>query len=547
MKQLRVAAAQINPTVGDLAGNSAKIAAAARQAKQLGAALLVTPELALTGYPPEDLLLLPDFARRVEAAMAQLLSELPEGLDCLIGLPRWTAAGCCNAAAWVRDRQIIGWYAKARLPNDSVFDEERYFVAGEQPLVVSCCGVRVAVQICEDLWHPQPLAAAAAAGCDLAVALNASPFHWGKDEERVAVVRARSQEQGCAVLYVNAVGGQDELIFDGSSFALAGDGTLAWRGPAFAETVALLTWEAGQWRETPPRQEPLPAEEAWWQALVLATRDYLDKNRFPGAVIGLSGGIDSALVAAIAVAALGPERVRTVMMPSPYTAAMSLEDAALLASRLGVRHDVIPIASAMDTFSAMLEPLFAGLPADTTEENLQARFRGVLLMALSNKSGALVLTTGNKSELATGYCTLYGDMAGGFAVIKDLYKTEVYRLARWINRQREVIPARILERPPSAELRPNQVDQERLPPYEVLDAILQRYLEGRQGVEEIVRAGFAPPLVAQVVGLLHASEYKRQQAPLGPRLSRCAFGRDWRMPITSRFRPELPVAEVSSV
>jgi NAD+ synthase/NAD+ synthase (glutamine-hydrolysing) len=539
VKRLRVAAAQINSTVGDLAGNSAQIVAAARKALASGAALLVTPELALTGYPPEDLLLLPDFARACEAAFSKLLAQLPSGIDCLIGLPRWTDRGCVNAAAWVRDQKVVQWYAKTRLPNESVFDEHRYFVPGDQPLVVDCRGVRVAVLICEDLWHPAPLAAAAAEGFDLAVALNASPFHRGKEAEREVVVRARCQEQRCAVLYVNAVGGQDELVFDGSSFAVAADGTLAWRGPAFAESLALLTWEGGEWRDLPPSHALLSVEEAWWQALVLAIRDYVTKNRFPGAVIGLSGGIDSALVACIATAALGPERVRTVMMPSPYSAKMSLEDAALLASRLGVRHEVIPIAPAMTTFAGMLASLFAGLPADTTEENLQARFRAALLMAISNKTGALVLTTGNKSELATGYCTLYGDMAGGFAVIKDLYKTEVYRLARWINRHGEVIPVRILERPPSAELRPNQVDQERLPPYEVLDAILYRYLEERQEIDAIVAAGFAPETVAQVVGLLHGSEYKRQQAPLGPRLTRCAFGRDWRMPVTSSFRPSL--------
>lgn len=534
---MQVAVAQINPTVGDFAGNRARIVAAAKEAAAAGAVLMVTPELALTGYPPEDLLLLPDFARATEEAVAALLAELPPEVEVVVGVPHWSAAGCANSALWLRHGEIVAAYAKQRLPNEAVFDEVRYFVPGTAPLVMTCQGVRVAVAICEDLWHAAPLAAAAGEGFDLIVALNASPFHRGKGEEREAVAAARCREHGAALLYVNAVGGQDELVFDGGSFALAADGTVAWRGQAFAEQVAVLTWEAGGWRADAPSATPLSEEAAWWQALVLATRDYLGKNRFPGAIVGLSGGIDSALVACIAAEAVGPERVRTVMMPSPYTAAMSVEDAALLARQLGVRHDVVPIASAMEVFAAQLAPLFAGLSADTTEENVQARIRGVLLMALSNKTGSLVLTTGNKSEIATGYCTLYGDMAGGFAVLKDLYKTEVYRLAHWLNREREVIPTRILTRPPSAELRPGQIDQERLPPYEVLDAILARFIEGRQSVAEIVAAGFAPATVAQVLALLVGSEYKRQQAPVGPRLTRCGFGRDWRMPVTSRFRP----------
>lgn len=534
---LRIAVAQCDPVVGDFAGNIDRIVAAAEAAKRQGAHLLVTPELALSGYPPEDHLLLPDFAKASQQAFAALCARLPHALDVLVGLPRWLETGCENAAAWIRNGAVLGWYAKHRLPNTSVFDEHRYFVPGTTPLVVTCQGVRVAVVICEDLWHPEPLAAAQSMGIDLVVALNASPFHLGKEKEREAVARARAESCGAGVLYVNSVGGQDELLFDGASFAVAADGSVVWRAPQFETVTALVTWGAGKWQSV-PESEPVLADEAvLYRALTTAVRDYVTKNRFRGVVIGLSGGIDSALVACLAVAALGEERVRTVMMPSPYTAAMSLEDAAQLARNLGVRHEVIPIEPAMQTFGTMLEPLFAGLPADTTEENIQARIRGLMLMAISNKSGSLVLTTGNKSEIATGYCTLYGDMAGGFAVLKDVYKTWVYRLARWINREREVIPWRIIERPPSAELRPNQVDQERLPPYAVLDAVLERYIEHRQSVGEIVAAGFAPEVVDSVLQLLFSSEYKRQQAPLGPRVTRCAFGRDWRHPVTSHFRP----------
>lgn len=534
---LRIAVAQCDPVVGDFDANVDRIVAAAEEAAQQGAHLLVTPELALSGYPPEDHLLLPDFARACERAFATLCARLPRSLDVLVGLPRWRESGCENAAAWIHDGAVLGWYAKHRLPNSSVFDEHRYFVPGDAPLVVTCQGVRVAVVICEDLWHPAPLAAAQPLGIDLVVALNASPFHLGKEKEREAVARARAQTCGASVLYVNRVGGQDELVFDGASFALAADGAVAWRGPQFETVTALLTWASGGWQTVPDSAPQLDDEAVLFRALTCAVRDYVHKNGFRGVVIGLSGGIDSALVACLAVAALGAERVRTVMMPSPYTAEMSIKDAAQLARNLGVRHDVIPIEPAMATFGASLAPLFAGLPADTTEENVQARIRGLLLMAISNKTGSLVLTTGNKSEIATGYCTLYGDMAGGFAVLKDVYKTWVYRLARWINREQEVIPSRIIERPPSAELRPNQVDEERLPPYAVLDAILTRFIEERQSVAEIVAAGFAPEVVDSVLQLLFTSEYKRQQAPLGPRVTRCAFGRDWRHPVTSHFRP----------
>lgn len=538
-RRLTVAVAQIDPVVGALDANVDRIVAAAEVAAERGADLLLTPELALTGYPPEDLLLLPDFARAVEAALEQLVARLPRGLDVVVGLPRWRDGRCENGALWIRDGEVRGSYAKQRLPNESVFDEARYFVPGREPLVVSCRGVRVAVVICEDLWHPDPLAQAQQVGFDLAVALNASPFHLGKGAEREAVAAARARETGRAVLYVNCVGGQDELLFDGGSFAVAANGEVVWRAPLFLPDLAFLTWEEGEWRALPESAAELCDEDVLFRALTVAIRDYVTKNGFRGVVVGLSGGIDSAVVATLAVAALGAEEVHTVMMPSPYTAPMSLEDAAQLARNLGVRHDVVPIASAMATFGTLLEPIFAGRAPDTTEENVQARIRGVILMAISNKMGSLVLTTGNKSEIATGYCTLYGDMAGGFAPLKDLYKTQVYRLARWLNRDRELIPARILTRPPSAELRPNQIDQERLPPYEVLDAILERFIEGREAAEAIVAAGFAPETVALALQLLFTSEYKRQQAPLGPRLTRCAFGRDWRLPVTSRFRPAI--------
>jgi NAD+ synthase (glutamine-hydrolysing) len=445
-----------------------------------------------------------------------------------------------NAASVLAGGRILDTYCKRELPNYQVFDERRYFVsgrdAGRGAVVFEVAGLKLGLLICEDAWFEEPARLAREAGAQLLCVLNASPFHLDKAEEREARMAERARAVGLPVLYSHLVGGQDEVVFDGASFALAADGTLRARAPSFEEH--LLLCEVGRGGQIQGEIHPLPGHEAQaWAALVTGVRDYLGKNGFPGAIIGLSGGIDSALVLAIAVDALGADKVRTVMMPSPYTADISWIDARDMAARLGVRYDEIAIAPMFDAFRAGLAPQFAGRAEDTTEENLQARIRGTLLMALSNKTGDIVLTTGNKSEMATGYCTLYGDMAGGFAVIKDVAKTLVYRLAEWRNAQGpEIIPRRIITRPPSAELRPDQTDQDSLPPYAVLDAILARYMEDDQGVEEIVAAGFERTVVERVTRLIKLNEYKRRQAPVGIRITHRAFGRDWRYPITSKFR-----------
>jgi NAD+ synthase (glutamine-hydrolysing) len=453
-----------------------------------------------------------------------------------------------NAASVLARGQVIATYCKRELPNYQVFDERRYFAsgrdAGQEAVVFEVAGLRLGLLICEDAWFDEPAQLAKAAGAQVLCVLNASPFHIDKAGEREQRMAERVRATGLPLLYSHLVGGQDEMVFDGASFALDATGTLRARAPSFEEHLLLCRMDA----DGAVRGElhPVPDPEAQtWAALVTGVHDYLGKNGFPGAIIGLSGGVDSALVLALAVDALGPQQVRAVMMPSPYTADISLTDARDMAARLGVRYDEIAIAPMFDAFRAALAPTFAGQPEDTTEENLQARIRGTLLMALSNKTGAIVLTTGNKSEMATGYCTLYGDMAGGFAVIKDVAKTLVYRLCRWKNQQPTrradgsegpVIPERILTRAPSAELKPDQTDQDSLPPYEVLDAILARYMEDDQGIEEIVDAGFARADVERVTHLIKVNEYKRRQSPVGIRVTHRGFGRDWRYPITSKFR-----------
>ncbi|MDO8419107.1 MAG: NAD+ synthase [Rubrivivax sp.] len=559
---MRVAIAQINATVGDLAGNASLLAQAARGAYALGASVVVAPELALTGYPPEDLLLRPAFMQACAQTLAALAAELSDlaGLHLVVGHPHQFAGPGdirsksmavqrrFNAASVLAGGQVVGTYCKRELPNYQVFDERRYFISGRDAglpsLVFDAGGVRFGVLICEDAWFDEPARSAVEAGAQFLCVLNASPFHLDKAGEREARMSERARVTGRPLLYSHLVGGQDEVVFDGASFAVDALGVVAARAPAF-ETATLMLELAADATPSGP-MAPVPELEAQaWGALVTGVRDYLGKNGFPGAIIGLSGGIDSALVLAIAVDALGADRVRTVMMPSPYTADISWLDAREMAARLGVRYDEIAIAPMFDAFRASLADQFAGLAEDTTEENLQARIRGTLLMALSNKTGAIVLTTGNKSEMATGYCTLYGDMAGGFAVIKDVAKTLVYRLAEWKNRQPTlradgstgpVIPERIITRPPSAELRPDQTDQDSLPPYEVLDAILARYMEDDQGVEDIVAAGYLRADVERVTRLIKLNEYKRRQAPVGIRITHRAFGRDWRYPITSRFR-----------
>ncbi|MCB1889042.1 MAG: NAD+ synthase [Rhodocyclaceae bacterium] len=534
--RLKIAVAQINPTVGDLAGNARRILDAVATAVEAGADVLVTPELALSGYPPEDLLLRPDFYRAC-AQQLDSLARAAEGLVLVVGHPTVHRGGFFNGASVLRDGMVVETYRKMRLPNYQVFDEKRYFDAGDEPCVFAVHGVRCGINICADVWDAWPVEEARRAGADLLLTLNASPYHVGKVLERQRVLSDRVSESGLSVLYVNMVGGQDELVFDGGSMALDNDGRLAYRSALFESRVDVLDWEAGRWSGG-ALCEPDPEAGEVYGALVVGVRDYIDKNGFPGALIGLSGGIDSALTLCVAVDALGAERVRAIMMASPYTAQMSLDDARALAGNLGVEYDEIPIEPAMQVYSEMLAPYFAGLPADTTEENLQSRIRGNLLMAFSNKTGRLVLTTGNKSEMATGYATLYGDMAGGFAVLKDLYKTLVYRVSRWRNTVSPVIPENIIVRPPSAELKPDQTDQDSLPPYEVLDAIIEAYMEKDESPAEIIARGYPEEDVRRTVSMLRRNEYKRRQAPVGIRVTERAFGKDWRYPITSRYRDE---------
>ena len=559
---LKICVAQLNFVVGDMAGNARRIIDAAHQAQAGGASLLLTPELALCGYAAEDLFLRPAFIDACDDALKQIVLGTAglKGLQIVVGHPaRLDASGrrersvsvasLHNAASVISEGRISQTYAKQELPNYQVFDERRYFVPGTQPCVFEARGddgapVRVGLLICEDAWFEAPAADAKAAGAELLVVINASPFHAGKGGEREAMMRERAKAVGLPLVYAHLVGGQDEIVFEGRSFVLDADGSLAGRAISFEETLfdMALTRAADGWRIDAAIDRPHSQEADLWHALVLGVRDYLGKNGFPGAILGLSGGIDSALVLAIAVDALGKDKVQAVMMPSPYTADISWIDARDMAVRMGVRYDEIAIAPEFEAFKASLSPLFVGRPEDTTEENLQARIRGTLLMALSNKFGAIVLTTGNKSEMATGYCTLYGDMAGGFAVIKDVAKTMVFRLARWRNAHdpygtgSQPIPERIITRPPSAELRPDQKDQDSLPEYAVLDAIIERYMENDHSPAEIVAEGFPQADVEKVVRLIRINEYKRRQAPIGIRVTHRSFGKDWRYPITSRYR-----------
>ncbi|HTH95747.1 MAG TPA: NAD+ synthase [Rhodocyclaceae bacterium] len=547
MNSLKIAIAQLNCTVGDLAGNAARIAAAAREAKALGADVFLSPELGLAGYPAEDLLLRLDFYRAVENELIRL-AETAVDLPMLVGHPLYDdqKGACYNAASLLSGGKVVATYRKHHLPNYEVFDEERYFEAGTEPLVVEINGVRCGINICADVWETGAAEQAAAAGAEILLVLNASPFHAGKQCVRHDVLRERVANTGIPVVYCNMVGGQDELVFDGGSFALGADGGLLRQLPLFVEQVALVEYVDG--KLLPGAIAAKDSEEKQvYEALVLGVRDYVNKNGFPGALLGLSGGIDSALTLCIAVDSLGPERVRAVMMPSPYTAQMSLDDSREMVRILGVRYDEIAIEPVMQTYNATLTPLFADLPKsqwDTTEENVQARARGMILMALSNRTGSIVLTTSNKSETAVGYATLYGDMAGGYAVIKDVMKTFVYRLARYRNEvaaaegKEAPIPGNIITRPPSAELKPGQTDQDSLPPYEVLDAIIDAYMTHNQSPREIIANGYAEADVRRVVTLLKRNEYKRRQAAVGIRISQRGFGKDWRYPITSGYRDE---------
>ena len=558
----RIALAQINVTVGDFAGNVAKIVDAARAAHNDGAKLLIAPELALSGYPPEDLLLRPAFYTASAAALADLATQLKPfaGLHVIVGHPlrdltHSAAHGhgnanapiergvppvdTFNAASLIVDGEVVGTYRKQDLPNTEVFDEKRYFASDPKPFVFELDGVKYGVVICEDAWHASAAQMAKAAGAQVLLIPNGSPYHLNKEAVRFDILRARIRETGLPMVYVNMVGAQDELVFDGGSFVLDEKGELVAKMAQFEEGNAIVEFDGGKPVPTAIAPE-LSLEAQVYAALVMGVRDYINKNGFPGALIGLSGGVDSALVLAVACDALGADRVRAVMMPSRYTADISTTDAADMARRVGVRYDEIAIAPMFDAFRGSLAEEFAGRAEDATEENIQARIRGTLLMALSNKFGSIVLTTGNKSEMAVGYCTLYGDMAGGFAVIKDIAKTLVYKLCHYRNQattfsKQDVIPERILTRAPSAELRDNQTDQDSLPPYEVLDAIMRMYMEEDRSLAEIIAAGYAVDDVKRVTRLIKINEYKRRQAPIGIRVTHRAFGRDWRYPITSRY------------
>ena len=530
---MRIGLAQLNQKLGDLAGNARSLLDAIGEGQRAGAALVVTPELSLCGYPPEDLVLRPAF---LDACVTELSALAPAitATTALIGFPERHDGVRYNSVAVLREGRVASVYRKHHLPNYTVFDEERYFEPGTDPCVFDVDGVRCGVVICEDCWFEAPARQSREAGAALIVVPNGSPYHTRQQAARIAQIDARVRETGVPFIYVNRVGGQDELVFDGASFVMDADGAIAQQLPAWHETVAIAEFNGAAPRHVRGGLDGA-LEPHVYAALVMGVRDYVGKNRFPGVLLGLSGGVDSALTLAVAVDALGPARVRAVMMPSQYSASISLEDAREMAAIVGVRYDEIPIEPMFDAFLSSLSAEFSGLAPDAAEENIQARIRGTLLMALSNKFGSIVLTTGNKSEMAVGYATLYGDMAGGFAVLKDISKTLVYRLCRYRNGLGRVIPERIITRPPSAELRPNQVDQDSLPPYDVLDAILECYVEHDRAPADIVGLGFRADDVRKVVRLIKISEYKRRQAAVGIRITPRGFGKDWRYPITSAW------------
>ena len=533
MNDLTIALAQSAFKVGDIAGNTRQMMILAEQAREQGAGLIVFPELALTGYPPEDLLLRPSLTARVHTALEQL--QTVEGIVLVVGYPDQQAGKCFNAAAVIANGKVRGTYHKQHLPNYGVFDEQRYFQAGHQPVMFDFAGQRIGLLICEDLWDEQPIAQLKQHGATLVLVLNASPFELGKHQQRRALVQQRAQAHQLPIAYVNLVGGQDDLVFDGGSFAANADGQLMLEAPRFKSQLSLLKFDTTQQFLPHSLADDMSASEETYRALVMGLRDYVNQSGFKGVLLGLSGGIDSALSLAIAVDALGADRVNAVMMPYTYTSAISLEDAQAQATRLKINFQVAPIHGIVDSFTETLAPFFVDQVADTTEENLQARSRGVLLMALSNKLGYLVLTTGNKSELAVGYATLYGDMVGGFNALKDVYKTQVYELARYRNSlsKKPVIPERVISRAPSAELRADQTDQDSLPAYEVLDQILQGYIERDQSANQLIAAGLAAETVKKILTLVDRNEYKRRQAVIGTKISSRAFGRERRYPLVN--------------
>jgi NAD+ synthase len=554
--RLVIALAQIPSIVGDIDGNVKRLCEARAEAAAFGAGLIITPELYLSGYSPEDLVLKPAFQEACRSACETLARETADGGPAVVvGMP-WAEGGALyNAAAFLRDGRIESVRFKVDLPNYGVFDEKRVFRPGPHPGPLSFDGVRIGVPICEDIWTPDPIECIVETGGEILLAPNASPYERDKLGVRLKIARARVAESGLPLVYLNLVGGQDELVFEGASFVVNADGSLAAQLPTFRSMVARTVWERGAngWRCVEgPRESIDQGDEGDYAACVLGLRDYVDNNRFPGVVLGLSGGIDSALCAAIAVDALGPERVHAVMLPYRFTAEESLRDAAACAKALGIRYDVVPIAEPVEGVERALAPLFAGRPRDVTEENIQSRARGLILMSISNKFGAMVVTTGNKSEMSVGYATLYGDMNGGFNPIKDLYKTEVFRLAELRNRWKPegakgpdgvVIPPEIIVRPPTAELRENQTDQDSLPPYPTLDAILYRLVEQERRLSDIVAEGFDAEIVRKVERLLYLAEYKRRQSAPGVKVGSKNFGRDRRYPVVNRFRDSVQPAQ----
>ncbi|MCA0434212.1 MAG: NAD+ synthase [Proteobacteria bacterium] len=535
--RLTIALAQLNPTVGAIAANLEKARAVA--AAHRGADLVLFPELFIAGYPPEDLVLRASFITACKEACETLAREFANGPAILMGLPWRDGDKLHNSVALLSGGKIEAVRHKFDLPNYGVFDEKRVFQQGPAPGPVVIKGVRIGVPICEDIWTEETCETLAETGAEILLSPNGSPFERNKDDVRLNLVVARVSETGLPLAYLNQVGGQDELVFDGASFVLNADRSLALQMPMFEEAIAITHWQRGAdgWKMEKGEIARLPErEEETWKACVLGLRDYVLKNRFPGIVLGMSGGIDSAVVAAMAVDALGPDKVHCVMLPYAYTSRDSLEDAEDCARRLGVRYDIVPIKEPVEGFLSALKPMFAGRNRDITEENVQSRSRGVILMAISNKFGSMVLTTGNKSEMSVGYATLYGDMNGGYNPIKDVYKTEVYRLAAWRNTQSDVIPTRIITKAPTAELRENQKDQDSLPPYEVLDDILDGLVEREQSVAEIAARGHDVALVKKVQHMLYVAEYKRRQAAPGVKITRRNFGRDRRYPITNGFR-----------
>jgi NAD+ synthase (glutamine-hydrolysing) len=542
---LRLALAQFNFCVGDIDGNTAKILAAIIDARdRLRADLIAFPELAVTGYPPEDLLLRPGLHRQTERALAKI-ADAAHGITVVVGHPEADAERIFNSCSVLRDGECAARYRKQHLPNYSVFDEKRYFTAGETHCVVDVGGINIAISICEDIWEPATAAAARAGGAELILNINASPYRTHKRAARLDALRAAVTASGLPIVYLNLVGGQDELVFDGGSIAVDNKGHAVVNLREFEETLALLEARKvmAHVELTGPDEALCGGTEITYKALVLGVRDYVAKNGFPGAILGLSGGIDSALTLAIAVDALGANRVRTLSMPSRYTAQMSIDDALEQAQVLGCECHVIPIEKPFAAFNDVLAEVFSGVQPDVTEENIQARCRGLLLMAVSNKYGHIVLATGNKSEMSVGYATLYGDMAGGFAPLKDVPKLLVYELAKWRNRDTEVIPRRVIERPPTAELAPDQADTDSLPPYDVLDPILEAYIENDLTPAEIVARGFVASSVSRVTGMVDRNEYKRRQAAPGVLITKLAFGRDRRFPITSRYHERIEMSD----